>query len=179
MKQNTYLEAKVLTAPSQRLQLMLIEGALRFGRQAEQSLGQGETDSAGANLLRVIDIVGELSAGARQTKTELAQKIADVYRFIFLRVSQAKVNDDLAALQEALGLLEYERETWQMVCNQMEADSPAKQTTTPTAAVTPPPRPTIMPHLGAPQLGNTHLGTAPLGTTPLASPPSLGISLEA
>jgi flagellar protein FliS len=164
MSKNTYFEGKVLTAPPQRLQLMLIEGSIRFGRQAEQLLIQGDTLAAGTALMRVIDIVGELSAGARQSKTELAQKIADVYRFIFLRVSQAKVNNDLASLQEALGLLEYERETWQLVCNQMEADATAKPAAQQAAASTSVPRPAILSNLS----GSSH-----------TSVPSQGFSFEA
>ena len=46
MQHSTYLESKVLTAPPQRLHLMLIEGAIRFGRQAEELLRKGERAAA-------------------------------------------------------------------------------------------------------------------------------------
>ena len=44
---------------------MLIEGAIRFGRQAEDALQKGDQLGAAGPLLRVIDIVGELLAGVR------------------------------------------------------------------------------------------------------------------
>jgi len=39
-----------------------------------------------------------------------------VYWFVFRRVSEAKINSDVTALAEVLQILEYERQTWQLVC---------------------------------------------------------------
>jgi flagellar protein FliS len=111
-----YLESKVLTAPPHRLHLMLIEGAIRFGRQAEVELNANNQAAASGPLMRVLDIVGELLAGIRQTKSELNDKLAAVYWYIFRRASEATMNSDKEALAEVLKLLEFERETWQKVC---------------------------------------------------------------
>jgi len=116
MQKSSYLESKVLTAPPHRLHLMLIEGAIRFGRQADAALQQGDATAAAGPLLRVIDILGEMLAAVREKKTELNQRLADVYLWVFCKVSEAKINSDAAALAEALRILEFERETWQMVC---------------------------------------------------------------
>jgi flagellar protein FliS len=116
-----YLESKILTAPPHRLHLMLIEGAIRFGRQAEAALGRNEQAAAAAALLRVIDIVGEMLAGIREQKTDVNQQLANLYWFLFRRVTEAKINADAAALAEALRLLEYERQTWQLVCEKFAA----------------------------------------------------------
>ena len=126
-----YLEAKVQTAQPHRLQLMLIEGAVRFGRQAEQLLNAGDSLGATVPLMRVIDIVGELVAGVRQQKTDINKQLADFYWFLFRRVTEAKIRSDATILAEALQLLEYERETWQLVCEKL---------TQPTADASPPAR---------------------------------------
>ena len=68
MQHSSYVESKVLTAPPQRLHLMLIEGAIRFGRQAEESLRLGNHAASANPMLRVIDILGELLAGVREKK---------------------------------------------------------------------------------------------------------------
>jgi flagellar secretion chaperone FliS len=119
MQNSSYLQSKILTAPPQRLHLMLIEGAIRFGRQAEDALRRGDETAAAAPLLRVIDIVGELLAAVRGTKNELNKKVAELYWFLFRRVSEAKIHTDAAALAEALQLLEFERQTWQQVCEKL------------------------------------------------------------
>lgn len=119
MQHTSYLESKILTASPQRLHLMLIEGAIRFGRQAEDALRTGDQTAAAGPLLRVIDIVGELLAGVREQRDELNKKIADLYWFLFRRISEAKINTDATALAEVVRLLEYERETWQLACDQL------------------------------------------------------------
>jgi flagellar secretion chaperone FliS len=116
MQQMSYLESKVMTATPQRLHLMLIEGAIRFGRLAETALKNDERVAAAAALARVIDIVGEMLAGVRENKTELNKRLTDVYWYIFRRVSEAKIQSDANILREALQLLEYERHTWLLVC---------------------------------------------------------------
>jgi flagellar protein FliS len=131
MKNSSYLESKVLTAPPYRLHLMLIEGAIRFGRQADEALRRGDELAAAGPLVRVLDIIGELLVGVRENKTDLTLKIAELYLFIFRRVSEAKINADAAALGEALRLLDFERQTWQLACEKLGGDSPA----------TPPPSP--------------------------------------
>src|SRR5262245_54124163 len=120
-----YLESKVLTAQPHRLHLMLIEGALRFGRQAEEALCRGHASGAAGPLLRVLDIVGELLVGVRANKTELNAKLADFYWFLFRSVSLAKIHGDATVLTKVLRLLEYERQTWQLVCDKLERTAPA------------------------------------------------------
>ncbi len=127
-----YLESKVLTASPHRLHLMLIEGAIRVGRQAEQELCAGKNAAATARLMRMLDIVGELLVGVRQTRSETNDKLAALYWFVFRRVSEATINADAAALTEVMRILEFERETWQAVCDKLAASDNA-----PAAAPTP------------------------------------------
>jgi flagellar protein FliS len=103
---------------------MLIEGAIRFGRQAQDALQRGEQIAAAAPLLRLIDIVGEMLAGVRENTTELNRKIADLYSYLFRRVSEAKIHSDAVALREAMELLEFERQTWQLACDKLAAANP-------------------------------------------------------
>jgi flagellar secretion chaperone FliS len=124
MHNSSYLESKILTATPARLHLMLIEGAIRFGRQAQEAIARNDAPAASAPLLRVIDIIGELLAGVRHSTTELNQKLARVYLFLFCRVSEAKINSDPKALAEVLELLEFERQTWQLACDKLGAAIP-------------------------------------------------------
>jgi flagellar protein FliS len=109
---------------------MLIDGAIRFGRQAEELLRHGDTTGASTPLLRVIDIVGEMLAGVRGQKSDLNQKLTGLYWFLFRRVTEAKIHSDAERLTEALRLLEFERQTWSAVCDQFTSNS--RRLTTPT-----------------------------------------------
>jgi len=131
-QQSKYLESKVLAAPPHRLHLMLLEGAIRNGRQAAEALRRGDSQAAAAPLLRVVDIVGELLAGVREQRTEVNKNITELYWFLFRRVSEAKIQCDEAILGEALRLLEYERQTWVLVCEKLGAEpaAPAAAATT-------------------------------------------------
>jgi flagellar protein FliS len=142
MRQSQYLESKVLTAPPQRLHLMLIEGAMRFGRQAQSALERGDAVAAAAPLMKVIDIVGELLAGVRKQSTEVNRKLADLYLFLFRRASEAKINTDSAALADVLRVLEIERQTWQMVCDKFVRGSESPASTNPAAPTDRSPRST-------------------------------------
>ena len=147
-KHTQYVESKVLTAPPHRLHLMLLEGAIRFGRQALSANQQGESLASSPALMRVIDILVELLAGVRERKAELNRKIADVYVFLFRTAAAAKVNDDPAKLAETLKLLEFERETWQLVCDKLGSDA-----TPPAKAAAAAPRPVIAPLLSGDTFG--------------------------
>jgi flagellar secretion chaperone FliS len=132
-----YLEAKIRTAPSYRLHLMLVEGALRFGRQAEGALRRGDLAAADGPLMRVIDIVCEILAAVRERKTDLNTQIAKFYLYLFRLVSEAKVNDDVDKLAEALRLLEFERETWQLVCQKLGPTAPQSPAALPVSFAAP------------------------------------------
>ena len=109
----------------------MIEGTLRFGAQAEEALRRDDCAAASIPLLRMIDILGELLAGVRQSKSDLNRKIADLYLYLFRIVAEAKINDDVEKLAEALELLEFERQTWQLVCQKLGPASPGTPVTLP------------------------------------------------
>jgi flagellar protein FliS len=158
---SNYLESKVLTATPHQLHLMLVEGAIRFGRMAELQLRQGEEAAAGEPLARMIDIVGELLAGVRGAKLPINQQLAELYLFLFRRVLEAKIHADAEKLAEALRLLDYERQTWQLICEKNGVESPSSA---PNQAI------------GA--LPRVPLSAKPLGVLPSFAP-SAGFSLEA
>ena len=139
-RQDDYLASNVLTAPPHKLHLMLVEGAIRYGRQAEQALRRGDAAGASEPLLRTMDIVGEMLANVRQLNSELNRKIAELYLFLFRRVSEAKVNDDADKLAEALRLLHYERETWRLVCQKLALEQNGHAATADNGADEKPPR---------------------------------------
>ena len=120
-----YLEAKVNTASPAQLHLMLIDGALRFGRQAEKGLLRGDEEAAHPPLLRAMDIVGEMLAGVRGGESEVNEKLTKLYEFVYARLTSVYVNTDHKRMAEALRILEYERETWRQACEKAAGEASA------------------------------------------------------
>jgi flagellar protein FliS len=118
-----YLESKVLTASSYRLHLMLIEGAIRFGRQAAEALVRGDQVAAATPMLRVLDIIGEMLAAVRGPSSAVNERLTELYWFLFRLASEAKIHSDAEKLAALMRLLEYERQTWQMLCDKLGGDA--------------------------------------------------------
>lgn len=131
---DAYFENQVLTATPQRLRLMLIDGALQFARKAAEHWNEGRILEGGEALIGCQRIVTELLRGLKtELAPELVGNVASLYTFVFRTVAEAGLKHDAAKLSEAVQVLEIERETWRLVCEQLgSALEPA-----PTAAAKP------------------------------------------
>ncbi len=143
-KNREYLEARVQTANSAQLHLMLLDGALRFGREAEKGVLRGEELAYQAPLLRTLDIVEELLVGVRHSTDELNEKLANLYTFVYMRLMSVYVNADKAMMAEALRVLEFQRETWRQAVEKLATGADADAPAAPVAKKIPAPKP----HLG-------------------------------
>ncbi len=118
-----YLSTEVMTATPQKLQLMLIEAAIRSTQLGRQKLQEEKDDEAVEALIHAQQVVGELLAGLNQeVDSELVKKVAAVYLFVFRTLMEANYEQDEKKLNEVLKVLNVERETWQQVCKQLGSD---------------------------------------------------------
>lgn len=124
---DNYLTTEVTSAPPQRLQLMLIEGALRFGLKAQAHFERDELNEASEAILRSQEIVAHLLAALRpEQEPALVQRVSAIYSFVFRSLVTAYLKRDVAKLGDALKVLQEERQTWKEVCQKMEGSpSPA------------------------------------------------------
>ncbi|MCC6493324.1 MAG: flagellar protein FliS [Pirellulales bacterium] len=126
-----YLDARIAAASQPELQLMLLDGALRFGRQAEQVWTQTDQQAQCARLLsRAIDLVEALIQGVAAGKTPISQRLEEEYAYAFRQLAAAQLNRDATALTSALELLAIERETWKLVVEKLR-ENPAVHTPAP------------------------------------------------
>ena len=115
-----YLTTEVMTATPQKLQLMLIQGALRMAEQARQCWRQEDDAGAFEALQKCQQVIIEMLAGLRvEVEPELVKKVAGVYLFIFRTIVSAQIDHDEQQLAEVVSILEIERETWQQVCAEL------------------------------------------------------------
>lgn len=121
---SSYLEAQILTATPQKLRLMLVQGALRFARQAGGAFSQQELEQAIAATERCRSILVELLSGVRQDHSELAQQVLSIYQFLFQQLTFVQLKRDPTLLAGVIEVLEVEQDTWQQVCQQLGSAPP-------------------------------------------------------
>lgn len=117
---NHYLKTKVFTATPEQLQLMLYDGALRFGEQARAALEKRNFEESYRLISRVQRILTELSGSLKHdVAPELCGKLAALYTYAYRKLVEANVDHEIASLDEALGILRYQRETWVLLLDQL------------------------------------------------------------
>jgi flagellar protein FliS len=115
-----YLTQQVMTAAPQKLQLLLIEAAIRHCLRARDDYRASEYLSGGEPILRAQEIVTELLSSARQDPTStLGKQVAALYAYLFRTLIEAHMKRDVRKLDDALRILSEERETWRLVCEQI------------------------------------------------------------
>lgn len=115
-----YLRTKVLTATPEQLQLMLFDGALRFGQQARQALVEKNWEQSYSLISKVQKIVTELNAALKhEVAPELCGKLASLYNYAFRKLIEANIEHKVDSLDEALKVLGYQRETWAILLQQL------------------------------------------------------------
>jgi flagellar protein FliS len=102
--------ADIANATPDMLTLMLFQGAVRFGNQAEEALTTGDTTS-GAHLVgRVRAIVQELQGSLNPAAGPISGHLAAIYDYLQRRLDLAV--DDTAALREVIVDLDELGRTW-------------------------------------------------------------------
>ncbi len=133
---NPYLKTKILTASPQELRLMLYDGAIKFCRQAVPALEQQDFEGCYNALMRAQKIVLELSTSLNHdVAPDLCEKLSALYTYIYRLLVDANVQHEAAPIEEAIELLEYERQTWQMLIDKLTnepGEAPADQDVTQT-----------------------------------------------
>ena len=118
--QQNYLRTKVLTATPEQLQLMLYDGALRFGEQARVALQERRFEDSYKLISKVQKIIAELSVTLKpEVAPEMCKKLAALYTFVYRKLIEANIEHELAPMDEAINILRYQRETWALLLDQL------------------------------------------------------------
>jgi flagellar protein FliS len=118
-----YLRNAVMTATPEQLHLMLYEGAIRFTRQGIEGLGSKNLEMAFNGFIRAQKIVLEmLNSLNHEVDRALCNRMAGLYNFIYRKLVEASVQRTPAQAEEALKLLEYQRETWVMLIERLRQE---------------------------------------------------------
>ena len=125
-----YLRMRVMTATPEQLQMMLYDGALRFAEQARGALEARDFEKSHGLISRVQKIIAELSSSLkRDVSPELCDKLSSLYTYVYKRLIDANVGHSIEALDEALELLRYQRETWALLLDRLGKQKAANAAT--------------------------------------------------
>jgi flagellar protein FliS len=115
-----YLRTKVLTATAEQLQLMLFDGAIRFSEQARVALQNKNYEQSYQLLTSACAIVNQLLCALKpDVLPDLVKKLKGLYAFAYKKLVDANLNHHIESVDEAIGVLKYQRETWMMLLQQL------------------------------------------------------------
>ena len=115
--QAAYTTQSILTAPPERLVVMLYDSAIRFLAQAAAAFDGGDVELAHTKLRRVDAIIDELNLSLDMSYGELPERLRSIYLFCRRHLLEATLHKDSAALRTVATLLAELREAWEQVAN--------------------------------------------------------------
>ena len=130
----TYLNTQVMTATPQKLQLMMIDGAIRFAKQGLALWQKDDLENATESLIRCRRIVTEILGGVKQDGSELPQQISAIYTFVFRLLTEAQIEQNQEKINDVVKILEVEQDTWRQVCEKIALSENDSSGTSPSAS---------------------------------------------
>lgn len=127
---NPYFRTKVLTASPEELRLLLIEGCLRFLRSGREALKARDPEKVYEHLTNARAILVELSSSLkRDVDPALCDRLEAIYTYILRLTVDGSFRRDASKLDEAISLMEYDRETWILAMEKAEDARPKAEET--------------------------------------------------
>ena len=120
-----YTESSVLTAPPERLVVMLYDGAIRFLSQSAIAMRGGNLAVSNERLRRAEAIIDELNVSLDMSHGELPGQLRAIYLFCKRHLTGARLERNADAIDAVVRLLSELRESWQQLAEKVAAERPA------------------------------------------------------
>ena len=114
--QQAYRDSSVLTAPPERLVVMLYDGAHRFLFQAAQAMRDGKVPVMNDRMQRAEAILVELRGTLDfEQGGEIATRLESIYTFCQRHLLEARLKRDPQRIEQVMKLLAELRDAWDQV----------------------------------------------------------------
>ena len=110
----TYQQNSVLTASPQELTLMLYTGCLKFSKLATRAMLEKKYEEKNKNIIKAQMIIQELRS-TLNPDIELSQGLEQMYEYLYNRLVEANMKNDVEALEEVVNFVVELRDTWKQV----------------------------------------------------------------
>lgn len=108
-----YQQNQFSTATPSRLLIAAYDGAIKFCRKAEEEMKNGNLDQQSYYINRTLAIVFELVSSLREeVEPTLVSRLRSLYAYVVERLGYANLQQDQAALNDAIKILSDLREMW-------------------------------------------------------------------
>lgn len=116
---SSYKSTQVETASQEKILLMLYDGCIKYIRQAQNALEEGDNKASHEKLIQAQDIVTELmSTLDMEVGGEVAEELFQLYDFCLHNLIQANIDNDPSRLEDVLPVLVDLKEAWDEVINE-------------------------------------------------------------
>jgi len=116
---NKYKQTSVTTASRGQVLLMLYEGAIRFTKLAIEGVKKNDRVQKGTYIVKVQDIVNELSLSLNhEVGGDISKELDRLYNYIIEQLTEANVKNDAKPLEVILKLLETLHDGWKVAVDQ-------------------------------------------------------------
>ena len=123
---NPYFRTKVLTASREELRLMLLEGCLRFMQGGRDAMAKKDWEGVYNGFTQAKAIILELiNTLDRNANAELCDRVSGLYTYMYSRLTEGSFEKDISKVDEVIGLMQYERDTWVMLMEKLAAERAA------------------------------------------------------
>jgi flagellar protein FliS len=116
--QQAYRDSAILTAPPERLVVMLYDGVNRFLIQGATALRSGDMTVTNDRLRRAEAIITELRATLDLSQGQVANNLESIYSFCQRHLLEARLKRDPEKIEHVAKLLRELREAWDQVAGQ-------------------------------------------------------------
>jgi flagellar secretion chaperone FliS len=110
----SYQENVVQTASPGELTMMLYNGCLKFIKLARKAIEENNIEEKNTNLLKAQKIIQELMVTLNMDY-EVAKNMMEMYDYIYRRLVEANIKNDIVILDEVEGYVKEFRDTWKQV----------------------------------------------------------------
>lgn len=108
-----YRESEVLQADPVKLVSLLLDGAVKFARQARKAINDGRVEDAHNFILRTYAIIAELMATLDFSHgQEIAGQLEQVYDYALHLLKEANIKKDGELVDQVISVIEPLAQTW-------------------------------------------------------------------
>jgi flagellar protein FliS len=116
--QKAYRDSAILTAPPERLVVMLYDGANRFLLQGAAAMREGDLTLMNDRLRRAEAIITELRQTLDMSAGQVATNLESIYAFCQKLLLESRLKRDPEKIDQTAKLLRDLRDAWDQVAGQ-------------------------------------------------------------